>query len=203
MRTQSTTNQTKAISNNGSSGQHFRQFSTRREGAIKKRAEKRPPSKLRNKERRNQLLLLAVLITVVGLVGLLVWDFILQMEENKATGQFKGTEHNAVLAITVFTQAMIAFFGILHVEEPDRTKKESPVTKGGMRCAIAGALVVTYLFLVVFHCVVEFTGGTSSTTGSFVSNFTWIVGVTIGFYFASECGIHAVNSFKPEPKPKE
>ena len=55
------------------------------------------------------------------------------MEENKATGQFKGTEHNAVLAITV----------ILHVEEPDRTKKEFPVTKGGMRCAIAGALVVT------------------------------------------------------------
>jgi hypothetical protein len=81
------------------------------------------------------------------------------MEENKATGQFKGTEHNAVLAITV----------ILHVEEPDRTKKEFPVTKGGMRCAIAGALVVTYLFLVVFRCVVEFTGGTSSTTGSFVS----------------------------------
>ena len=67
-----------------------------------------------------------------------------------------------------------------------------------MRCAIAGALVVTYLFLVVFHCVVEFTGGTSSIMGSFVSNFTWIVGVTIGFYFASECGIHAVNSFQPK-----
>ena len=147
-------------------------------------------------------MLLAVSITVVGLLGALAWDFILQIDEDKATGRFKGTEHNAVLAITVFIQAMIAFFGILNLEEPHRTKV-SPVTKGGVRSAIAGALVVTYLFLVIFHCVVEFTGGTSSTTDSFVNNFTWIVGLTIAFYFASEAGIHAMNSFKLEPKPHQ
>jgi hypothetical protein len=141
-------------------------------------------------------------LSVVGLLGALAWDFILQIDEDKATGRFKGTEHNAVLAITVFIQAMIAFFGILNLEEPHRTKV-SPVTKGGMRSAIAGALVVTYLFLVIFHCVVEFTGGTSSTTDSFVNNFTWIVGLTIAFYFASEAGIHAMNSFKPQPKPHQ
>jgi hypothetical protein len=54
----------------------------------------------------------------VGLLGALAWDFILQIDEDKATGRFKGTEHNAVLAITVFIQAMIAFFGILNLEEP-------------------------------------------------------------------------------------
>jgi hypothetical protein len=169
---------------------------------TEKPAEEQPPTESRNKERRNQLLLLAVSIAVVGLLGALVWDFILQIEEDKAAGQFKGTEHNAVLAITVFIQAMIAFFGILNLEEPHRTKV-SPVTKGGMRSAITGALVVTYLFLVIFHCVVEFTGGTSSTTGSFVNNFTWIVGFTVAFYFASEAGLHLINSFKPEPKPHQ
>jgi hypothetical protein len=162
----------------------------------KKPAEEQSPTESRNKEQRNQLLLLAVSIAVVGLLGALVWDFILQREE------VKGTEHNAVLAITVFIQAMIAFFGILNLEEPHRTKV-SPVTKGGMRSAITGVLVVTYLFLVIFHCVVEFTGGKSSTTDSFVNNFTWIVGLTVAFYFASEAGIHAMNSFKPEPKPHQ
>lgn len=166
-----------------------------------KPAEEQPPTESRNKQQRNQLLLLAVSIAVVGLLGALIWDF-LQIEEDNATGRFSGTEHNAVLAITVFIQAMIAFFGILNLEEPHRTKV-SPVTKGGMRSAITGALVVTYLFLVIFHCVVEFTGGKSSTTDSFVNNFTWIVGLTVAFYFASEAGIHAMNSFKPEPKPHQ
>jgi len=114
-----------------------------------KPAEEQRPPESRNKDHRNQLLLLAVLITVVGLLGALVWDLLLQTEEDMATGKFKGTEHNAVLAITIFIQAMIAFFGILNLEEPHRTKV-SPVTKGGMRSAIAGALVVTYLFLVIF-----------------------------------------------------
>jgi hypothetical protein len=141
-------------------------------------------------------LLLGVLITFVGLLGALLWDFILQNEK------VKGTEHNAVLAITVFIQAMIAFFGILNLEEPHRTKV-SPVTKGGMRSAIAGALVVTYLFLVIFHCVVEFTGGKSATTDKFVNNFTWIVGLTVAFYFASEAGIHAMHVFKPASKLRE
>ena len=167
-----------------------------------KPAEEQPLPESRNKEHKNQLLLLGVSITVVGLIGALVWDFILQIEEDKATGQFKGTEHNAVLAITIFIQAMIAFFGILNLEEPHRTKV-SPVTKGTMRSAITGPLVVTYLFLVIFHCVVEFTGGTSWTKDPFVNNFTWIVGLTIGFYFASEAGIHAMNSFKPQPKPHQ
>ena len=40
-------------------------------------------------------------------------------------------------------------------------------------------------------------------TNSFVNNFTWIVGLTVAFYFASEAGIHAMNSFKPEPKPNQ
>lgn len=166
-----------------------------------KPAQEQPPTESRNKQQRNQLLLLAVSIAVVGLLGALIWDF-LQIEEDNVTGRFSGTEHNAVLAITVFIQAMIAFFGILNLEEPHRTKV-SPVTKGGMRSAITGALVVTYLFLVIFHCVVEFTGGKSSTTDSFVNNFTWIVGLTVAFYFASEAGIHAMNSFKPEPKPHQ
>jgi len=152
----------------------------------------RTPQK-RAEESRNQVLLLGVLIVVVGLLGALVWDYV-QREE------IKGTEHNAVLAVTIFIQAMLAFFGLLNLEESHQ-KKVSPLTKGGMRCAIAGALVVTYLFLVIFHCIVEFTGGSSPRTDSLVDHFAWIVGLTIAFYFASETGIHAMNLFKPERKP--
>jgi hypothetical protein len=156
-----------------------------------------PAMKPQRKQPRNQLLVLAVLIAVVGLVGALVWDLTLQKEAIKATGQFKGTQHNAVLGITIFTQAMIAFFGILNLDEP-HTTKVSPLTKGGMRSAITGAFVVTYLFLLIFHTMVEFTTGRSPITDSFVNSFTTIVGVTIFFYFASEAAIHWINVTKPK-----
>jgi hypothetical protein len=146
-------------------------------------------------QRRHYLLLLAASVVVVGFVGVLVWDFTLQNEE------VPGCEHTAVLGITIFIQSMIAFFGILNLEEP-HSSRVSPVTKGGMRCAIAAAFVVTYVFLVIFHTMVDFAAGqplttsTKPTTDQFVNSFTGIVGLTIGFYFASEAAIHAVNVLK-------
>jgi Na+/proline symporter len=158
-----------------------------------KPGEEQPPPKPRNNKPRNQLSLLAVLIVVVGLLGALAWDLNLQDENPKET------EHNAVLGITIFTQAMIAFFGILNLEEAHATKV-SPLTKGGMRSAIAGALVVTYIFLVIFHTMVRFATETAKgmppITDSFVKSFTTIVGITICFYFASEAAIHWINASK-------
>jgi hypothetical protein len=141
----------------------------------------------RDKALGNQLFLLSVLIVAVGVVGTLTWDLALQNEE------VPGTEHNAVLGITIFIQAMIAFFGILNLDEP-HTTKISPLTKGGMRAAIAGAMVVTYISLVIFHCMVEFATGQSLTRDSFVKSFTGIINSTIIFYFASEAAIHWINS---------
>lgn len=164
-------------------------------GDSRKPAKTQPPPKPRTNEPRHQLLLLAILIVLVGLVGVLVWDLVLQ-DEN-----IPGTEHNAVLGFTIFIQAMIAFFGILNLEE-HHSDKVSPLTKGGMRCAIVGALVVTYIFLVIFHTMVDFVAGqplatqTRPLTDQFVNSFTGIVGLTIGFYFASEAAIHAVNVIK-------
>jgi hypothetical protein len=66
----------------------------------------------------------------------------------------------------------------------------------------SGALVVTYIFLVIFHTMVDFVAGqplatqTRPITDQFVNSFTGIVGLTIGFYFASEAAIHAVNVIK-------
>lgn len=141
--------------------------------------------------------MLALLIVIVGLVGALAWDFALQ----KYGPDNPGTEHNAVLGITIFIQAMIAFFGILNLDEPHRTKV-SPLTKGGMRAAIAGAVVVTYIFLVIFHTIMDFTGGipspSSSIRDSLVGSFTGVVSLTIGFYFASEAALHWINKSKPE-----
>jgi hypothetical protein len=148
--------------------------------------------------RRDPLLLIAALIAVVGLVGALVWDLTLQDNGHP------GTEHNGVLGITIFIQAIIAFFGILNLEEPHATKV-SPITKGGMRGAIAGALVVTYLALVIFHTMVEFASGQvlrDSLRDSFVNNFTSIVGLTIGFYFASETAMHAITVWKGKESGK-
>jgi hypothetical protein len=161
-----------------------------------KPTEEQSPPESQNKERRNQLLLLAILIVVVGLVGTLVWEFALQDPK-------PGTEHNAVLGITIFIQAMIAFFGILNLDESHATKV-SPLTKGGMRGAITGAVVVTYISLVIFHTMVEFTTGPSQTKDVvkdltkdiFVNSFTGIVHITIIFYFASEAAIHWINKSK-------
>jgi hypothetical protein len=158
-----------------------------------KPAAEQPPGKPRNKEPRNQLFLLAFLIVGVGLFGALIWD--LTPLQN---GNPDETEHNAVLGITIFTQAMIAFFGLLNLDEPHRTKV-SPLTKGGMRSAIAGAFVVTYIFLVIFHTMVRFTTkGTSPIKDTFVNSFTTMVGITIAFYFASEAAIHWINKSKPK-----
>jgi hypothetical protein len=156
-----------------------------------------PPPESQNSKPRNQLLWLGLLIVVVGLVGALAWDFHLQEEEDKTTGQFKGTEHNAVVGITIFIQAMIAFFGILNLEEPHRTRV-SPLTKGGMRAAITGAIVVTYISLVIFHTMMDFTVGTSEVREPLIKSFTTVVNLTIFFYFASEAAIHWMNESKPK-----
>jgi len=152
-------------------------------------------------EHKHQLLVPAILIVFVGLVGTLVWDLALQ------DVNVPGTEHNAVLGITIFIQAMIAFFGILNLDEAHATKV-SPLTKGGMRGAITGAVVVTYISLVVFHTMVEFAARqslieeltTNSTTDlnkdPFVNSFTEIVKITIIFYFASEAALHWINKSK-------
>jgi hypothetical protein len=157
----------------------------------KKPARGQPPPQC-----RHHLLLLAALVVVVGLVGVLVWDLALQDKK------VPGCEHTAVLGITIFIQSMIAFFGILNLEEP-HSSRVSPLTRGGMRCAIAGAFVVTYVFLVIFHTMVDFAAGQSPTkpiTDQFVNSFTGIVGLTIGFYFASEAAIHALNVVKGRDK---
>jgi hypothetical protein len=157
-----------------------------------KPTEEQSPAESPNKERQNQLLLLAVLIVSVGLVGTLVWEF--RLQDPKAAG----TEHNAVLGITIFIQAMIAFFGILNLDESHATKV-SPLTKGGMRGAITGAVVVTYVSLVIFHTMVEFAAGPRAkdvVTDTFINSFTEIVKITIVFYFASEAVIHWINKSK-------
>jgi hypothetical protein len=154
-----------------------------------KPAEEQPPPKPRNNKSRSPLWVLGASIVLVGLLGAFAWDFILQDE------RVPGPEHNAVLAITIFIQAMIAFFGILNLEEPHSTRV-SLLTKGGMRSAIAGAVVVTYIFLVIFHTVVGFVTGSSSIGDTFVKSFTTVVNITIGFYFASEATIHWTNVSK-------
>ena len=55
-------------------------------GHSRKPAETQPPPKSRTNESRHQLLLLAALIVLAGLVGVLVWDFALQNENIVFTG---------------------------------------------------------------------------------------------------------------------
>jgi hypothetical protein len=90
---------------------------------------------------------------------------------------------------------MIAFFGILNLDE-SHTTKVSPLTKGGMRGAITAAVVVTYISLVIFHTMLELATGRSLTKDTFVNSFTGIVNITIIFYFASEAAIHWINESK-------
>ena len=97
-----------------------------------------------------------------------------QKVEGTQKQKVEGTQHNAVLGITIFIQAMIAFFGVLNLEEP-HVSRVSPLTKGGMRSAITAAFVVTYIFLVIFHTMVDFGTRVSPIKDAFVNSFTtWL-----------------------------
>jgi len=125
-----------------------------------------------------RLITMAVLIVVIASAGMLLWQFPLG-----------GYMLGAVLGATVFAVAMTTFFGILILSESLGEKWS--LTKGGFRTALAGAVVVTYLFLVSFYMFVPYTGQLSKMTELLLDSFTGLVGVTIAFYFGAEAVIQA------------
>lgn len=118
---------------------------------------------------------LAVLIVAIALAGTLFWEFVLN-------------EHpDAILTVTSFTVAMIAFFGFMRMSgSPDG---ESSLTMGAMRNAIAGSIVVTYLYVVSVFVYVGYIGDLPEIVRLLLDSLTAAVSVTIAFYLGSEAAI--------------
>ena len=134
-----------------------------------------------------RLFTIALLVVAIASAGVLIWDFVLD------------TGHDAVLGATAFAVAMTTFFGIMMLG--DSLGGKWSLTKGGMRTAIAGSVVVTYLFLVSFYSFVVYGGELPAITKSLLDSFTGIVGITIAFYFGTEAVLQALG--KEETSERE
>lgn len=77
---------------------------------------------------------------------------------------------------------IVTFFGILLVA--NYMSGTSPFDTGEVRKALTGAFITVYL---TFVPIVTFEGAniTGTSTNTVVTNFTWIVGAIVIFYFAS------------------
>jgi hypothetical protein len=139
----------------------------------------------------NRLFRLALTIIAIAAVGTLTWDFGFE-----SRGQLG---HDAILGLTVFAIGVVTFFGFLVLGHS--LGGGWSLTKGGLRTAIAAAIVVTYLFMVSFEIFLVPPSLVSPITEAFVQSFTGIVGVTIAFYFGASAALQALG--KDETSEKE
>jgi len=137
-----------------------------------------------------RLFRLALTIVVIAAVGTLIWDFGFE-----ARGQ-RG--HDTILGLTVFAIGIVTFFGFMMIGHS--LGSGWSLTKGGLRTAIAAAIVVTYLFMVSFETFLIPPEKVSPITETFLQSFTSIVGITIAFYFGASAALQALGKDETEEK---
>jgi hypothetical protein len=117
------------------------------------------------------LLKLATILIVLAVVGSLLWSFRLVPESD------------FVISVTAFSIGVVTFFGITDLNrsaEGSRLFREED-----LRTAIAGSLVVTYLFIVCFTSFVRSADTAGIVTREFIQSFSQVISVTIAFYFGA------------------
>lgn len=117
------------------------------------------------------LLKLATILIVIAIAGPLFWSFRLVPESD------------FVVSVTAFAIGVATFFGITAL---NRSAADSKVFREEtLRTAIAGALVVTYLFIVCFCSFVRSAETAGLVTREFIQSFSQVISVTIAFYFSA------------------
>ena len=117
------------------------------------------------------LLKLASILILVAIAGPLFWSFRLIPESD------------FVVSVTAFSIGVVTFFGIT---ELNRSTEDSRVFREeNLRTAIAGSLVVTYLFIVCFSSFVKSAEEAGVVTKEFIQSFSQVISVTIAFYFGA------------------
>ena len=117
------------------------------------------------------LLKFAIILILVAIAGPLLWSFRLVPESD------------FVVSATAFSIGIITFFGITDINRSasdDRLFREE-----NLRTAIAGSLVITYLFIVCFTAFVRSADTAGVVTKEFIQSFSQVISVTIAFYFGA------------------
>lgn len=114
---------------------------------------------------------LAIVLIVLAIAGPWFWSFRLVPESD------------FIISVTAFSIGVVTFFGITDLNrsaEGSRLFREED-----LRTAIAGSLVVTYLFIVCFTSFVRSADTVGIVTREFIQSFSQVISVTIAFYFGA------------------
>jgi hypothetical protein len=136
------------------------------------------------------LLKLAGIIIAIAFVGPLFWSYRLIPESD------------FLVSMTAFSIGTITFFGIA---ELNRSPDERGVFREEtLRTAIAGSLVITYLFIVCFTSFVKSADTAGIVTREFIQSFSQVISVTIAFYFGATAATQIFGGRKDnEQDPKD
>jgi hypothetical protein len=113
----------------------------------------------------------AITLILVAIAGPLFWSFRLLPESD------------FIVSVTAFSIGIVAFFGIMDLSRSasdDRLFKDE-----SLRTAVAGSLVLTYLFIVCFTSFVRSADTAGVVTREFIQSFSQVISVTIAFYFGA------------------
>jgi heme A synthase len=123
----------------------------------------------------NGIIVIAVLIAALVTIALMAADW--------------GSARRSAILSVVFA-ALVTFFGILWLEA--RQHPTRAFTNSSVRAALAAATLVSYLVLVAVGTWFPGTdGGFSRLSDMLLSNFTYIAGIVIAFYFGSSAYVEA------------
>jgi hypothetical protein len=117
------------------------------------------------------LLGLASVLILMAIAGPLLWSFRLVPESD------------FIVSVTAFSIGVVTFFGITHLNRS--TDARGVFRDETLRTAIAGSLVVTYLFIVCFSAFVKSAETAGMVTREFIQSFSQVISVTIAFYFGA------------------
>ena len=114
---------------------------------------------------------LAGILIAIAVIGPLFWSFRLVPESD------------FVVSVTAFAIGIVTFFGIA---ELNRLGGDGRVFRErSLRTAMAGSLVMTYLFIVCFSAFVRTADEAGTVTTTFMNSFSSVIGITIAFYFGA------------------
>ena len=128
------------------------------------------------------LLKLATILIVLAIAGPFFWSFRLVQESD------------FIVSVTAFSIGVVTFLGITDL---NRSAEDSRLFRDeNLRTAIAGSLVVTYLFIVCFTSFVRSADTAGIVTREFIQSFSQVISVTIAFYFGATAATQIFGKHK-------
>ena len=123
------------------------------------------------KKRRRTIILMGVSIPAAFLIGMFVWDVLMD------------ARYDWFLGVILMVVASISFFGTISMQSDS---DQNPRLEGAiLRTAITVSVVSVYLVILAVALFVVVPDEMRPLTDTMITHFTTIVGVVIAFYFGS------------------